>query len=591
MKISGGDLERLGLLWTNLTLDSPISLTWYRDEFKTRLDREGLKFLTVTLPTLGKDIDRALITGEKLSITSRFGLKGDTQLPHFLNSLFRKVFSKKGYLRHDASPRHIKWLRQLTLMYYKLEVPYEKDLLSLRCVDYVNCDSSLTSPLPNVEVSDRMSGIPSRMLENARAYLYFVLPSSDGSTRKLVPRHGPGATACRTVPWDKYHKAPRFIQKLNEVFDYSETFFFNATHLADELDKLLGSSDLDQPVARITAVPKDSRGPRLICMEPREMQYVQQGLMQLLYDIVENHPITKGFINFTNQNVNKNLAKQASIDTKLATLDLKDASDRVRWDLVQALFPENWVRALGACRTEYVKLPSYAGGDVYGPLNKFASMGSAVCFPVESLVFWALLKGNLPTDVYVYGDDLIVPVEHVDRSIAILEAFDLKVNSDKSCYKTNFRESCGGDYFRGYDVGYVKVRKLIRRDISSHLSFIGFVNEIIENFGNEVAQGLMDQGDAFYRIHFRSLENIPLSYRCSSRSLNDVFFKRRWNRDLQKYEYRIPIVTSRIIRKRSHPKFHWCELLRKHLTRDTESGVGEYADGHSIVKEAWRGDI
>jgi len=583
-KYSPGSLWSLTPIWCNLAKDLGVKQT-YQDEFEQRVLSEGWKFLTVTLPQLGKDLDQALITGEQFQLTARFKKKSGSALPLFLNNMFRHVFSNHGWLRHDASPRHIKLIRQLTLMFYKLEVQYEENLLSRYYNDYIDRDSSLTSPLPNVEVS-------SRMLENARAYLSFVLPSSDGSTRKLVPRHGPGATACRTVPWDKYHKAPRFIQKLNEVFDYSETFFFNATHLADELDKLLESGDLDQPVARITAVPKDSRGPRLICMEPREMQYVQQGLMQLLYNIVESHPITKGFVNFTNQEVNKNLARKASINKELSTIDLKDASDRVRWDLVQALFPENWVRALGACRTEWVAFPKKTGIPNYGPLLKFASMGSAVCFPVEALVFWAILKGNLPCDVYVYGDDIIVPSAWYSRACALLEAFDLKVNLNKSCHKTNFRESCGGDYFKGYDVGYVKYRKEGLHGLSSHLSFVGFVNEVIDAFGEPAADLLMRYGDTWYEYpHFRTLEQVPLTYRCSHKSLNDVFFRRRWNRDLQKYEYRIPIVKSRIVRKRSHPKFHWCELLRKHLTGDSESRVGEYADGHSIVKEAWRGDI
>lgn len=563
-----GNQTSLGPLWVNLAKRLLISQTDVAT-FNKRLHHEGINFLTKTLPSLGKCLDKALITGENFFNEARFVNYKGSALPEFLNDLFYKIFKSDGSLRTNVNPRHIKVVRQLTLMFYKLEVDYEEDILKSAFADFCTRDTALDSPIFDVGMADEY-------LQRAKEQICRVLPQRGCKTAELVPRHGPGATACRSKPWDKYHKAPRFIEKLHQVFPYEELFFFNATHLADELDKLLDSADLHQPTSRISAVPKDSRGPRLICMEPRENQYVQQGLMRRIYNIVESHPLTRGRVNFTDQNVNRDLARYASESGHYATLDLKDASDRVRWDLVVALFPFLWVRAFHACRTEYVEFPD---GSIFGPLNKFAPMGSAVCFPVEALVFWALLSGNVCTDVYVYGDDIILPTEHVEHAITLLESFDLKVNVSKSCYKTPFRESCGGDYFRGFDVGYIKVRRLLGDSINSHMSVVGFVNEIIQHYGSDVAGGLMSYVDSIYGVHFRTLSDLPLSYRCSFTASNNVFFKRRWNKHLQKYEYRVPIVRSITRRYRSLPKYHWCELLRKYLTRDSELDVGEYADG------------
>lgn len=607
-----GNLTNLGLLWTNLTtnpvLTGLVTQTCV-DVFERRLRNEGIDFLTKTLPSLGKDFDRMLIGGDPLIITGRFRKQTGSELPEFLYNLFHKVLKNDGSLRPNASPQHIKWIRQLTLMYYKLEVEYGKILLKSAIADFCTRDTALDTPLYYVEVSGRLHENHAG-LERAAAQVYGVLNRREDCTRKLVPRHGPGATACGTLPQDKYHKVPRFIERLHQVFDYSEFFFLNANHLVDELDRLTDAGDLYQPVAKLTAVPKDSRGPRLICMEPREMQYIQQGLMRYLYDLIERHPMTHGRVNFTDQSINQRMACIGSSDGSYATLDLKDASDRVRWDLVQILFPANWVRALKACRTEYVQLPNEEG--ILGPLKKFAPMGSAVCFPVESLVFWGLISGNVCKDVYVYGDDIILPTAHVSEAIALLESVDLKVNIEKSCYKTSFRESCGGDYFNGTDVGYVKVRKWIDSTISSHQSLVGFVNEIIKSYGVDCARGLMRLCDDLYGPHVRSLSGVELSYYCEASASNDVFFKRRWNKALQKYEHRIPAIKSGYhkIRSYTRPKSHWCELLRRLATSDTtvkdnselkytrvlpeaKAGhrMGEYADGTCTIKEAWRGDL
>jgi len=101
-------------------------------------------------------------------------------------------------------------------------------------------------------------------------------------------------------------------------------------------------------------------------------------------------------------------------------------------------------------------------------LRKFSTMGNACTFPVESLIFLSvalaavLTQRNLrPTprnirrltgQVAVFGDDIIVPVDCRELVIDALEILDFKVNTQKSFWNGNFRESCGVDAFRGVNV-------------------------------------------------------------------------------------------------------------------------------------------
>jgi hypothetical protein len=103
-------------------------------------------------------------------------------------------------------------------------------------------------------------------------------------------------------------------------------------------------------------------------------------------------------------------------------------------------------------------------------------MGSALCFPVEAMYFYticvvALLKEhNLPAttrnvynvsrDVYVFGDDIIVPTTNAGVVLAHLQKYNCKVNSNKTFVSGSFRESCGVDAFNGVSVTPTYLREL-----------------------------------------------------------------------------------------------------------------------------------
>ena len=195
--------------------------------------------------------------------------------------------------------------------------------------------------------------------------------------------------------------------------------------------------------------------------------FIQQGVARHLMSYIERHPYTRGHVNFVDQTINGALALESSLSKRWATIDLSDASDRVSVQLVKYLFPREVSTKWLALRSTATRLPS---GAVLR-LNKFAPMGSALCFPVESLTFWALAVGYVwertrdlhraLESVYVYGDDIIIADEYTQGVIETLEGGCLKVNRDKS-FSGNcaFRESCGIEAVNGFDVTPLRLRAL-----------------------------------------------------------------------------------------------------------------------------------
>lgn len=549
--------------------------------FVRRLKNEGITFLLKTLPNIGKALDKYHSTYE-WTPPADFQSDGDG-LPIFMGN------AVKASLRGDSEA--VDCVRQLSYLFYKLEMDFDQEFISEHLSKFKDIDRQLG------DIDFQANNL---LIDAARRKIFRILCNAD--PRDIRPCHGSGATADRMKNYEKWHQL-KYYRQLDDFFPYPDYFFYSLTHLEDELDKL-EKSQLVNPQARLCFVPKDSRGPRTISCEPSALMYIQQGLMRKLYEVIEHHPLTRGFVNFTNQEINRSLAYSSSKTGERATLDLSDASDRVAFELVKRLFPSHWLDAFKACRSESTLLPN---GEVM-VFNKFAPMGSACCFPVEALVFWAIASASIPTssldrDVYVYGDDIIVHSENTDAVISGLESVGLKVNRDKSYSKGPFRESCGGDYHSGYDVTPVRVRKSIGISHTSRSSDVEFCNLMIAKFGESASARLVSFVESLHTIPFprTSLGGIPCCLNSTLTSSNDVHFRRRWNKNLQRYEHRIPQPYMKTL------VFHeaaWSELLRKELTRelrsrdqqvyeslvtiqDSQLQPGEYTVNHP-VKTRWQ---
>lgn len=572
-------LKSLILLWDHLAAGFNVPAI-DRKTVKRRALNEGIRFLTVTLPSIGKYVEDYIIHGvvnyEMLNSIQCKRYR-DKPYPVLLHTLLRRVVDVP---LDEIYPPDIKVIRQLTCLFYKLEVPFDDEVITHHTRCFTTRDSNLSKDYTDLSEKEVI------LCRRAKAYIHRALSTPNGviDPTDIVPKHGSGATACRTRNMFKYHSY-RFIPRLDTVYNYCDYMYYNYIHLSERLDEYKELIECAEPHARMVFVPKDSRGPRTICCEPREFQFIQQGLMNKIYHHIDNTSIAKGYINFVDQTVNQALVRESSKTGELATLDLSEASDRVSWELVKTLFPQNWVIHMDACRSRYVDLPD---GSTYGPLRKFSAMGSALCFPIEALVFWGLLKAALPSDcnVWVYGDDIILPTQYVAIAIDTLERFELKVNTSKSCYKTPFRESCGADYFDGCDVGYVKFRHLIRttshRDMSSWFECISFINEVINVWG--LTQGLnmlsciedlFNKRAPFSCVHTH--EGV-VTHPDLNLSRNYYFYKRRYNENLQLYELKIPHTSIREYVPPHVRTNHRNEMFRNHVTRQQEDRpVGSYS--------------
>jgi hypothetical protein len=590
-----GDLKSLHSLW--VTLASNQRYSGLVDEadiktFTTRLENEGITFLTTVLPELGRALDSFHATTAWISPS---GFASRDGYPLFLGVPIK--------LALGGNSLAVDCIRQLSYMFYKLEVEHDKETVAdfLSTFKRVDSESAVFGGDENHLDDDTVT-----LLDTMKRIIGRILCNYD--PLDIRPSHGSGSTACRTVNSQKYHLL-RYYPLLDDVYDYPTYFFFSATHLSDELQKLEEAS-LSTPQARVVLVPKDSRGPRVISCEPAELMYIQQGIMRLLYGILETHDLTKGYLNFADQEVNRKLAHLSSLTGAFATIDLSDASDRVSLSLVRRVFPPNWVRCLEACRSSSTILPN---GEVV-ELNKFAPMGSSCCFPVEALVFWAcalatMRKVDTCSNVkpFVYGDDIIIPSALAADVMVGLESIGLKVNRNKSYVRGPFRESCGGDYHNGMDVTPIRVRKFLSITGTGLATTASLANQIIAKYGYESAhQSIRSIEDSVNYTYPRTLLPYPTTIMVSPSASNDVLFRRRWNIYLHRYEYRIPTIA---FKKRQMHDSCWSELLRKELSRELRQDApgkyvnplaiedcslepGWYTDAHSVHRKwqwSWLG--
>lgn len=447
------------------------------DTLYTRVSSEGLGFLTKTLPQLGKALDKGL-RDSAFSCPRNFARSHENRfVPAFLQVPFNAVFDEEGKLRDEADPKVIEYLRIVLFLAYKLELPYSEEEEEKVLLSFQNTEEELKHLLLTDD----------RLLDHAARITSVVFEGFD--PLDISPRHGPGQVAQQYIDredkWDHTH----WYTAINAVYPYYDYFLVGGdAELEDRLEWWESLVNRTSGTARVTLVPKDSRGPRLISMEPSEYMWLQQGLGRKIMDHLERHFLTSGNINFTHQEVNQNLATEGSIFRNWATMDLKDASDRVSLELVRRIFSQtpSVLRGLEALRTTATILPN--GKKV--ELAKYAPMGSALCFPVEAYCFWVLLVAarvihhNTPLrvarkEIYVYGDDIIVPTDFYLQASETLEKVGLKVNETKSYYTGAFRESCGTDSFKGVNVTPIRLRTPWAEQPSSDVysSYVALANQ------------------------------------------------------------------------------------------------------------------
>jgi hypothetical protein len=478
----------------------------------------GLRLLLSDFPKLGKALDRSLSACELLlpddnQVTVSRGKK---KSPRWFSSLFDRIFDTNmttGWpsnntccILWNVDPTAVSFLRQLLYMYKKLVVPCPTDAVLRTAEEFFTIDMELREPwlpwdqdptffegaLGNIrnqlsfsrllEVESKLDMLPSNMantatLRKAMYYLDCVVQrvwsnSSELDPDTIVPKHGPGSVADLSNREDKY-TLPVWSKKLDHYFP--ETLF---AYSSEEWANISAASrSRNEGCARLLQVPKTFDKPRLITAEPTAHQYLQQGLLRWIRDNLP-YPL-RCCIDFRSQEPSRVLALRSSSDGMCATVDLSMASDRLSTSTVERVFARSPILPyLYATRTIYVQnaVDKSVEGDPPQIIRKFAGQGSAVTFPVQSIVYACcsiaaclLEKGLAPNNrnivrvakgIQVFGDDIIIPKEALAGLALILSFLQLKINVSKTHYEGPFRESCGMDAFRGTDVTPCYLRHL-----------------------------------------------------------------------------------------------------------------------------------
>jgi len=220
-------------------------------------------------------------------------------------------------------------------------------------------------------------------------------------------------------------------------------------------------SGTGERTAYVTTVPKTALKRRIIAVESVTQQWFQQLVMRALYRHIAKHIPN---IPIRDQSVQCERAYVGSIGGKYATIDLSAASDSISWDLVKIAYRHSGVLPyLYMTRSRLIRV-----NEVSYPLNIYATMGSACCFPVMCILLYAVCvlvsnnAGQKRCDCTVYGDDIICPTKLVRDIHSVLEELGFTMNENKSYFDDtpfNFRESCGAEYFGGTDVTPVRLSR------------------------------------------------------------------------------------------------------------------------------------
>lgn len=501
----------------------------------------GMEWILTEGPRLDKQLLRFIETGGK-----------PPEFPEWLTPLAELFIT-----RRDATV--LKELRQLLVFGYKLETPPNEQQLRAAQAAFLETDESIAD-FESYFNSNRGCDV----YRSAKALISRVI--ANVSYERIMPSHGPGAVfpPCRPSEKTDFRTVYETIEPLFPFFEY----FAGISMIIQEgirLNEVLQRGD--ELVAKLVAVPKDSRGPRLIAVHPKESVWIQQGIRKSLEAAISRHPLSSGRIVFDDQTVNGSLALSSSADGAFCTIDLKEASDRLSQGLFDYLF--GWsAKYYNAVRASKIQL---LDGSLH-TLRKYAPMGNATVFPVESLVFWALAsvgvhrsRGIKLTEacrlVYVFGDDVIVPSDSYDYVIGCLVQAGFIPNADKCFHRGLFRESCGVDAFNGVDVTPHRLKKIEPSDLSNQVSICSLAKNMRVDDYEETASFL-------YQIVRRAKGVLPLGnciegsglYEYVERDLAYLIANEPtlcWDTWLQRYETRI---TSAIPVVDQIRQCDWCHI-------------------------------
>jgi len=533
---------------------------------ESRFENEGYGFLTRALPALGDALTLGISVGKFACPEGFKTIQGGT-IPRFLSGMFCEVFEPfTGELKEDVTCDVIQCLREMLYLVKKTTMPSrdEETLHKKAVASFFETDDVARQ----VVIPDRHQHLISRVSR-------IVLNSLSSDDLNLAQfKHGPGAVFEGLSSNQKWSELTKSVK--NADFDLDEygyaDFEVSLTDLSERvviddvahLNSLApiwdsirnpGSDQIQasRRTARLITVPKNSTSRRTITVEPMLNQFLQQGLNILLRSAIDQCKILSNCLALTDQSKNQQLALEGSRYDTWATIDLKSASDLLSVKLVEVVFGHHgrFFDHMMDCRSTRVVAPKLMEAD----LSKFAGMGNALTFPVQSICFAVVCiaaildqKGISPTYwnvrrasrlIRVYGDDIIVDTRYARQCVSWLEDVGLKINIGKSFLEGNFKESCGVDAWRGEEVTPIYLRS--RPDSTS--SEPNVIGGLVATSNQAWMRGLYEFSTCLANeVEERLGIALPLVGQKSGslgwHSRLDAANPTRWNRDLQAFETR-----------------------------------------------------
>jgi len=455
--VNSHGLGLLAILWVSLLADSPVDHSLKPKRVYSRFLRSFLKDPIQLIKSFASLYDR-LTTSVTLS-------NGDISIDEFIEEFKdTPIFKEYHEFYKTRDPLIFKYISSFLLFGKKYY--YEDDTFN---------ETAFRGWL---EVEDRLrtTEFTDRYLDDIREIITWMLRYFDDTS--FLPKHGPGAVAEASAKRSYSLKNDTLTQNLiaPEFSDICEWDVFHP-HILTMLTS--GSDMANDKISRLKFVPKDIGKSRSICMEPVAYQWLQQGVRLWVEDALRQS--MGKHIPLTDQNVNREMARFGSRTARVDTIDLSSASDSVHSALVGRVFPEYVLRYLFDTRT--TRTLAHDGTVI--EMQKFAPMGSALCFPIQSIIYAAVVihsslswhfgqnAGSFLNidrstmdryyhDTYglkklasfsIFGDDIICDSRITSAVIDNLSRLGFSVNTGKSFTGSSaFRESCGGYYLNGVDV-------------------------------------------------------------------------------------------------------------------------------------------
>lgn len=305
---------------------------------------------------------------------------------------------------------------------------------------------------------DTVDSLTTKVLDTARIYIAKTLGMYDDEKCRSLCRFGskasvgiPARSASEAARWELPISGSReqiswFDSEMSQIACVQEYW---ASQRADDPNR---STYQETSSLALTLVPKTFKAFRAIMPNTTIGSYMSFGIGELMRKALKR----KGYDVRRLQMRHRVLAREASVHNMYVTADLSSASDSISVALVERLFPADWVEILNRSRIGTVVLPD---GSVVQS-ETFCTMGIGYTFCLQTLVFLALLKAIEATlfnrwnrrTISVYGDDMIYVTPMHRTVVHVFEQLGFVINLDKTFHEGQFRESCGGDYYRGVDV-------------------------------------------------------------------------------------------------------------------------------------------